>query len=328
MPLKDSIRKLAVRIPIDIALHGAILVALIIIQPPVLSLSQLAGQLFISVDSEPQLLITPLPPDIGSSHCPEFGSRSLSSLQKCTFMIGSFVYAMIFVGISTSPDEMKQVQAFPGTIIKVGLFLTSESEVVREYAGRSIYMAAYSVNTLRARLEALPRYLGFKFPACLGVTACLFFPTSIINQLKIAIIYVSFFGLGVVVTMAYHHFQSLSTYAHVTSGRLSLLASDLSDLAETLFVTITKSNSVLATVLISLGLRLLIHSILSLSTFISSHNKEARKPGLKAAFLANDEEKQDSAILVEDKSFAEDTLCNDVSDSMFFPFFLASLKIL
>lgn len=311
MPSKESIRKLAVRIPVDIALHGAILVALFIIRPPVPR--QLAGQLF-----------TPLPPDIGSSHCPEFGSRSSSSLQSRTVVIGSFVYAMIFVGISTSPDEMKQVQAFPGTIIKVGLVLASE--VVREYAGRSLCMAAYSVNTLRARLEAIPRYLGF--PTCMGVTTCLFFPTSMINQLKIAIIYLFFFGLGVVVTMAYHHFQSLSTYAHVTSGRLSLLASDLSDLAETLFITITKSNSVLATVLFSLGLRLLIRSILSLSAFISSHNKEARKPGLKAAFLVNDEEKHDSAILVEDKSFAEDTLCDDVSDSMFFPFFLASLKIL
>jgi hypothetical protein len=298
MPSKDSIRKFAVRVVVDIALNGAILVALIIIRPV---LRQLAGQFSISV--EPQLPSF-LPPNIGSPQCPESGSRSSSSLQ-----IGSFVYALIFVGISTSRDEMKQVQAILGIIIKAGLFLASE--VVREYVGRSLCMAAYSVKTLRARLEAISRYLGF--PACLGETTCLF--SSMINQLKIAITCLFFFGLGVVVTMAYHHFQSLSTYAHVASGGLSLLASDLTDRAETLFVTITKSNSVLATVLFSLGLRFLVRSILSSFTLISSQNKETQKLGLNAVLLANDEEKQDSTILFEDRSFAEsdkDTLC-DVS---------------
>ena len=306
MPSKDSIRKFAVQVAVDIALNGAILVALIIIRPPVLK-QLAAGQLFNSV--EPQLLFTPLPPDIGSSQCPESGSRSFSSLQTCTVIVSSFVYALIFVGISTSPDEMKQVQAFLGTVIKGGLFLASE--VFPEYVGRSLFMAASSVKTLRARLEAIPRYLGF--PACLGVTTCLFL--SMINQLKMAITCLFFFGLGVVVTRAYHHFQSLSTYAHVASGGLSLLASDITDRAETLFVTITKSNSVLATVLFSLGLRILIRSILSFSTLISSHNKETQKLGISADLLVNDEEKQDNTTLVEDKSFTEsekNTLC-DVS---------------
>ena len=304
MPSKCSIRKFTARIAVDIALHGAILVTLIIIRPPVLR--QLAGHLELFISVEPQL-ITPLPPDIGSTQCPGFGGHSPSSFQMCTVMVSSFVYALIFVGIFTSQDEIKQVQAFLGTIIKVGLFLSSE--VVREYAGRSFSVAAYFVNTLRARLEAITRYLGF--PTCLGMASCLFY--AMINQLKMAITCLFFFGLGVVVTMAYHHFQSLSTYAHIASGGLSFLASDLTDRAETLFVTMTKSNSVLATVLFSLGLRILIRSILSFSTLISPHNKEAQKLGLKAALL---EEKQDSTIFVEDKKFAEsdeDTLCDDVT---------------
>ena len=260
-------------------------------------MKQLAGQLFISI--EPHLL-TSLPPDIGSPQRPESGSCSSSNLQTCTVIVGSFVYALIFVGISTSPDEMRQLKAILGIITKGGLFLASE--VAREYVGRSLCMAAYSFRTLRARLETIPRYLGFL--ACLG------------NQLKTAIIFLFFFGLGVVVTMVYHHFQSLSTYAHVASGGLSLLASDLTDRAETLFVTITKSNSVLVTVMFSLGLRFLVRSILSFSTLVSSRNKEAQRLGLNPALLVHDEEKQDITILVEDKSFAEsykDALCDDVS---------------
>lgn len=90
-------------------------------------------------------------------------------------------------------------------------------------------MAAYYVKSLHAHLEVISRHLGFS--ACLGVR--LFF--SMTNQLKMAITCLFLFGLGVVVTsMAYNHFRSLSTYVHVTSGGLSLLASDPTDCAEIL----------------------------------------------------------------------------------------------
>lgn len=295
MPSKDAIRKLAIRVAVDVTLYGAILVTLITIRSSVLK--QWAGQLFNGV--EPQLL-----PDTGFSQCPESESRSSSSLHTCTVIVGSFVYyALIFVVISTSRDEMKQVlQAFLRIIIKGGLFLAL---AVVEYARRSLCVAAYSVKTLRARLEAISRYLGFS--PCLGVTTRLFLPES----LKTAITCLFFFGLGVVVTIAYHHFKSLSTYAHVASGGLSHLASDFNNHAETLFFTIAKSDSVLATVLFSLGLRFLVRSILSFSTL-----KEAQKVGQNVALLVNNEERQDSTIFVEDKSFAEsdkDTLCGDVS---------------
>jgi hypothetical protein len=314
MPSKDSARKFALRLLVDIALDSAILVALIIIRTP--SLKQLAvGHLFNHDSVEPQL-ITPVRPNIASPQRPESGSRNPSSLQTCTVIVGSFVHALIFVGVSTAPDEIKQVQAFLWIIIKGGLFLVSE--LLREYAGRSLCMVSYSVKTLRAHLEAISRHVGF--PACLGI--CLFLP--MINRLKMVITCLFFFGLGVLATLAYNHFQLLSTYVYVASGDLSLLASDFTDLAENLFVTITESNSVLATVLFSLGLRLLVRSMLSFSALFSSQNEEAEKLGLKAALLVHNEEKQDGTILVEDKSFAEsdkDTLCDDVVTSMFFPFF-------
>ena len=74
-------------------------------------------------------------------------------------------------------------------------------------------MAAYSLKTLPARLEAIPRYL--EFP-CLDVATPLFF--FMIDQLKMITTCLFFLGLGVVVTMAYYHSHSLSTYARVSSG--------------------------------------------------------------------------------------------------------------
>ena len=301
--------KYAIRFALEIALHGAILAGLIIVQSV---LGQLARQLF-----EPQLLITPLPPDVGSPQCstlsahcssplgPESGDLNSSSMPMCVVILaGSFVYALIFVGISTPRNEIRQVRAILGNIIKGGFFLFSE--IVREYVGRSLCVAAYSIKTLRARLEAT---LGF--PPCVDVTIRLFL--SMINRLKFITPYLFSFGLGVGVSMAYYHSRSLSTYAHATLGCLSLLASDLTDRAEALFTTITKSNSILATALFSLGLRFLVRSLVSSFTSISSHNKEARKPEPNVSRLVKMEEKQDSGILVRDKSLVEsdeDTLCD------------------
>ena len=292
-------RNYVVEFALEIALYGAILAGLVIVRTVP---EQLAGQLF--VDVEPQLVITPLPPDsqyplsADYSHLlgPESGGCSLgSSLQDISMCLiaGSVVYALIFVRIFIPRDEKEQVQAILGTIINGGC------DVFREYVARSLRMAVHSVKTLRARLEAIPTY------GCLGVMTRLLF--SMINQLKIVITCLFFFGLGVLVAMAYYHSRSFSTYVHI-AGDLSLLASDLTDRAKALFATITKSNSILATVLLSLGLRSLVRFLVFFFSFISSHVKEARK-----CRLINSGDKQGSAILVEEKSLAgsdEDTLCD------------------
>ena len=82
----------------------AILVALIITQ--CLVLKHLVGQLFNS--TEPHLLITSLPSEISSSQCPESGSRSCSSLQMCTVIVGSFVYSFTFLHLEMKWNKCRQ----------------------------------------------------------------------------------------------------------------------------------------------------------------------------------------------------------------------------
>jgi hypothetical protein len=304
-PSKDSIRKYV--------LNATILAGLILVRPV---MGQLAGR-FLSV--EPQLHhINPLPP-VFDSHCPNSaeyshplgpkpGGRSPSSL----FIYAAIFlpYTVLFLDIPFPQDELKLLQAILGILLKGVFYLASE--VVRECIGWSFQKAAYPVKTvwialhqtLRACLEAMPRYL--RFPACFGVTTRLLF--SIIKELKLVIFCLFFFGLGVVVAMPRYYRQSFPTYAHFASCDLCFVASDLTDRAEAFFAAVAKSTNFL---LSSFGLRFSICFLLFSIAFISYHNKKAWKFQPKASRLINDE-KEDNVIL-EDKSLAksgEDALCD------------------
>ncbi|KAF8804035.1 hypothetical protein BYT27DRAFT_7340349 [Phlegmacium glaucopus] len=308
-PWKDSIRKYAFQFAPEIALNTTILAALITIRPAV---GQLARR-FVGI--EPQLINTPLPPAF-NSHCPKStddyfrslglepggcSTLSLKDMSMYAAIVGLFAYVFFFLGISISQDEREQLKAILGTIIKGTFSLATEA--IRKCIGRLHRIATYPLKTvlgwivlhwtLRARLE-ITRPLFSKLKL---VTSCLFY-----------------FCLGFVVAMAYYHSQSLSAYAHLASCDLSLVASDLTHRAQAHFatITITKLNSVLTTLLFSLGLRLWVRSLLSSIAFI--FYKKARKLRPKASLLINNDAKQDNAIREAKKSLAEsdeDTLCDD-----------------
>jgi len=297
LPSKDSIRKYAFQIAPEIALNATILAGLIIIRP---ILGRLAGR---------AEYFHPLGPESRGRNY-----LSLQAMSTCAAVVGFFAYTSLFLGISISlEDEREQVQAILRTIIKGSFSLATEA--VRACIGRLFRMAAYPVGTvwvaldqtLRARLGTMPRYIGF--PACLGVITRPFF-----SKLKLVTFCLFFFCLGVVVTMAYYHSQSLSTYAHFASSELCLATSDLTHLAEALFatITVTNLNSVLTAVLSYLGLRFLVRSLLSSIASISYHNKKARSLRPKAFLLINKDDKQDNPTLEDENlvEFDEYTLCN------------------
>lgn len=279
---QDSIRKYVARVALEVTLNDMILAGLII-RPLV---GQLAGQL---VNIEPQLLIaTPLLRPHFGSHCPRSPKyahslgpgSSLFLISACIAIIGSFMYALLRLGISIPRrDEKKQVQATLGIIfIKCAFFRASK--VIREYTERLLRtMAAYSGKTLRACLEIISRHPGFQI--YLGVITRLFI--SMINKLKMITTCLFFFGLGVVVAMAFYHSQSLLTYAHI--------ASDLTHRE----ATTIKLRSILTSLLFFAGLRFL---ILSCPEFLFSRKMEAQKLWSKAFLLVN---KGESAILVGDE---------------------------